>query len=103
MMIFSSSSFITFCYVHHLSCHIPFVCVRVCVLWPPAAQNANANTDFANFDAFGSSAAASSAAFQSAPQAPFPPAQATGMHTHMHALILCLYPSITHVYRRTLE
>lgn len=67
--------------IFRLTFLIPFVCV--CVLWPPAAQNANASTDFANFDAFGSSAAAtvpSAAAFPSAPQAPFQPAQ-TGTHT----------------------
>lgn len=53
------------------------------MLWPPAAQNANASTDFANFDAFGSSAAAAtapSAAFPSAPHAQFQPAQ-PGTHT----------------------
>ncbi|KAF4104324.1 arf-GAP domain and FG repeat-containing protein 1a isoform X2 [Onychostoma macrolepis] len=40
-----------------------------------SAQNANSNADFANFDAFNSSAAQTTAAFPSAPQAPFQPTQ----------------------------
>lgn len=47
-------------------------CLNLILTPPPAAQNANANADFANFDAFGSTSG-STGGFPSAPQAPFQP------------------------------
>lgn len=49
---------------------------------PPAAQNANANADFANFDAFGSTSG-STGGFPSAPQAPFHPSNTGRASSHI--------------------
>jgi len=53
--------------------------------WTPTAQNANANADFANFDAFKCSAAPTTAAFPSAPQDSFQPTQPGITQAHSQA------------------
>ncbi len=93
----SSHSFI----LVSLSFLIPFsvcVCSFVCLCWTPAAQNAISNADFANFDAFNSSAAQTTAAFPSVPQAPFQPAQ-PGTSTYLQPPVRIMAPCPSRVVR----
>lgn len=74
-------------------------CLNLILTPPPAAQNANANADFANFDAFGSTSG-STGGFPSAPQAPFQPSNTGSASSlcwtnsthpnHSHKTLACL-------------
>lgn len=67
---------------HSLDFFCSSTCLNLILTPPPAAQNANANADFANFDAFGSTSG-STGGFPSAPQAPFHPSN-TGRASSLH-------------------
>lgn len=89
-----------------LLCFCSSACLNLILTPPPAAQNANANADFANFDAFGSTPG-STGGFPSAPQASFHPSntgRASSLHStndthpnHSHIKTLAFIFMYTHV------